>query len=73
MTARTHVVPRGVEEAEALAAKPVELASFSGGDSFGMIARFAAHLEQDGRRPALRWTRDERGIISGLAVVEDAQ
>jgi hypothetical protein len=48
----------------------VELVSFSGGHSFGMIADFAADMERFGRVPILQWKRDDRGIISGLAIME---
>lgn len=52
------------------ASEPREIVSFSGGDSFGLITRFAADLERDGHRPFLIWKRDTRGVICGLAVVE---
>ncbi len=68
-------LPEGVLEELAVSTHtPVEteLASFSGGDSFGLIAKFAAGLEQEGRRPLIRWKRNQKGVIDGVAVVEVA-
>jgi hypothetical protein len=49
-----------------------ELASFTGPASFGLVLQVAAELEAAGKVVYAHWRRDERGVITGLAICEAA-